>query len=56
MPFYDPAKCHPVFFTQSLRKPPFSFSDGGGGMVNPVAFGYVAEAFGVRKVDSGAKL
>jgi hypothetical protein len=56
IPLYDPAKCHPVFFTQSLRKPPFPFADGGGGMANPVAFGYVAEVFGGKKADTGPKL
>lgn len=46
-PAYDPAKCHPVFFTQSLRRPPFVFTDSGGsGANNPVAFGYVAEQVG----------
>ncbi|RDI80516.1 hypothetical protein Vi05172_g9426 [Venturia inaequalis] len=46
-PVYDPAKCHPVFFTQSLRRLPFSFADSGGsGANNPVAFGYVAEEVG----------
>lgn len=46
-PVYDPATCHPVFFTQSLRRPPFSFVDSGGsGAQNPVAFGYVAEQVG----------
>ncbi|QDS73087.1 hypothetical protein FKW77_000204 [Venturia effusa] len=46
-PVYDPAKCHPVFFTQSLRRPPFAFADSGGsGANNPVAYGYVAEPVG----------
>jgi hypothetical protein len=46
-PIYDPAKCHPVFFTQSLRRPPFPFADSGGsGGNNPVAFGYVTEQMG----------
>ncbi|TID25602.1 hypothetical protein E6O75_ATG03465 [Venturia nashicola] len=46
-PVYDPAKCHPVFFTQSLRRPPFSFADSAGSGANhPVAFGYVTEQIG----------
>ncbi|KAF2429018.1 hypothetical protein EJ08DRAFT_698811 [Tothia fuscella] len=52
-PQWDPATCHPVFFTQSLRKPPFPFTDSGGGMVNPVAFGYVAEVFGGSRGGGG---
>lgn len=42
-PVYDPLTCHPVFFTQSLRKPPFTVPDTGGGWLNPVATGYIVE-------------
>jgi hypothetical protein len=53
-PAFDPAKCHPVFFTPALRKPPFPLFGPGHSMVNPVAFGYVAEN-GARK-EGAAKL
>jgi len=45
-----------VFFTQTLRKPPFPLADTGGGMaMNPVALGYVVESLG-RKDVGPAKL
>ena len=56
MPF-DPARCHPVFFGTTLRKPPFPLfnpASATGGLANPVAFGYVTEN-GVKK-EGGAKL
>lgn len=40
-PVFDPLRCHPVFFAQNLRKPPFPMPDTGGGWFNPVATGYV---------------
>jgi hypothetical protein len=51
---FDPAKCHPVFFTPTLRKPPFSTFGPGIIMANPVAFGYVVET-GLKK-EGNAKL
>lgn len=51
---YDPSTRHPVFFTQSLRKPPFPIRDGSGGGFSPVAFGYVVER-GVDERDLGVR-
>jgi hypothetical protein len=34
---------HPVFFTQTLRKPPFPLPGNALVGMNPAAFGYVAE-------------
>ncbi|KAK4231386.1 hypothetical protein QBC38DRAFT_247364 [Podospora fimiseda] len=36
---FNPAHCHPVFFTDKLRRPPFTM--GTGPQLNPVAHGYV---------------
>ncbi|KIW01976.1 uncharacterized protein PV09_06811 [Verruconis gallopava] len=46
---FDPAKCHPVFFTPALRKPPFPMIGFNNGLVNPVAFGYIAENYVKRE-------
>jgi hypothetical protein len=45
-PIYCSATCHPVFFTQSLLKPPFPLPNGANLAVglNPVAFGYIHES------------
>lgn len=53
-PTYNAATCHPVFFSQALRKPPFPLPVvvGAAQGVNPVAFGYVAE--GARRVGSAS--
>jgi hypothetical protein len=51
---FDPAKCHPVFFTPTLRKPPFPMFGPGTAFSNPVAMGYVTEN-GVKR-EGGAKL
>ncbi|KAK0735817.1 hypothetical protein B0T21DRAFT_192583 [Apiosordaria backusii] len=38
-PVFNPSHCHPVFFTDKLRRPPFTL--GSGPQLNPVAHGYV---------------
>ncbi|KAK3987877.1 hypothetical protein QBC44DRAFT_115213 [Cladorrhinum sp. PSN332] len=38
-PPFNSAHCHPVFFTDKLRRPPFTM--GPGPQLNPVAHGYV---------------
>ncbi|KAK4662705.1 hypothetical protein QC763_605885 [Podospora pseudopauciseta] len=38
-PAFNPAHCHPVFFSDKLRRPPFAL--GSGPQLNPVAHGYV---------------
>jgi hypothetical protein len=39
---FDPAKRHPVFFTERLKKPPSGVA--AGGWCNPVAAGYVVNS------------
>ncbi|KAK4181813.1 hypothetical protein QBC36DRAFT_172 [Triangularia setosa] len=39
MPAFNPSHCHPVFFTDKLRRPPMTL--GSGPQLNPVAHGYV---------------
>jgi hypothetical protein len=40
---YDSAVRHPVFFTESLRKPPFPIPAMGSHGFSPVAMGYINE-------------
>lgn len=51
-PLYNPALRHPVFFTESLRKPPFPlpFSSAHSFSFSPVAAGYVLEQ---RRLPAG---
>lgn len=42
-PVYDSAVRHPVFFTQTLKKPPFSIPLAASQGYNPVASGYIVE-------------
>ncbi|KAF1838065.1 hypothetical protein BDW02DRAFT_565328 [Decorospora gaudefroyi] len=42
-PLYDSAVRHPVFFTQTLKKPPFPIPHGASQGWNPVASGYIVE-------------
>ncbi|KAF2009909.1 hypothetical protein BU24DRAFT_66926 [Aaosphaeria arxii CBS 175.79] len=51
---YDPAKRHPVFFTERLRKPPFRVPDVVGSGYSPVASGYIVErVLGVKGEGGG---
>ncbi|KAK4544396.1 hypothetical protein LTR36_004287 [Oleoguttula mirabilis] len=49
MPMYNPAVTHPVFFTETWRKPPFPLPFNAG--FSPVAAGY---AFGNNKPRAGS--
>lgn len=55
---FDPAKRHPVFFTERLKKPPSGVA--AGGWCSPVAAGYVANGDGSGngngKADGRVKL
>lgn len=51
---FDPAMCHPVFFTHTLRKLSLPMFGPGTAFSNPVATGYVNES-GVKR-EGGAKL
>lgn len=48
--FYDAATRHPVFFTNSLRKPPFPIPQIPSHGWSPVANGYIQEK---KKTQSG---
>jgi hypothetical protein len=53
---YSSATCHPVFFTQTLLKPPFPLPIGPGAAtgLNPVAFGYIPESGARRPSNEGS--
>ena len=51
---YDPATRHPVFFTQTLQKPPFGV--GAGNSVSPVAMGYVENSVLQKRNGGNVKL
>ncbi|KAF2129551.1 hypothetical protein P153DRAFT_366941 [Dothidotthia symphoricarpi CBS 119687] len=52
---YDSAKCHPVFFTTNLRKPPFAIPQIATQGWNPVASGYIMEQRKPVGADVGPK-
>jgi len=53
-PQYDPAIRHPVFFTNTLQKPPFGVE--AGHSVSPVAMGYIKNSISNKKDGGNVKL
>jgi hypothetical protein len=53
-PQYDPATRHPVFFTNTLQKPPFGVR--AGSSVSPVAMGYVENSISKGRDGGNVKL
>lgn len=51
-PLYDSAIRHPVFFTQTLKKPPFPIPQVASQGWSPVASGYIAEQ---KKIEANGR-